>query len=112
MFLLALVRGVKDLGMELVDDKPALPPVKDQPGLPQHAQMVRHVDYLPAEQFGDLADIPGPFAQALHDLKPFGVGHGAQEPGTAIGFESIFHVNSKRCNVRTSRLLASATTIP
>src|SRR5438477_3096790 len=82
---------VEDLRVQRVDDEPAVLLVLHQPGLPQHAQVVRDVDDLDVEQLGQLGHVLRAGPQALDDADAVGLGNRLQQLGTLLGLLRVGH---------------------
>jgi hypothetical protein len=59
--------AVEHVGMQSVDDEPALFFILHQTSVTQDAEMVRDVDDLGAEHRGQLADVARAAAQTIND---------------------------------------------
>jgi hypothetical protein len=57
--------------------------------LPQHAQMVRHLDHFFTQFRGDLADVPRTAPQTLDDPQSLGIGHRTEQPRAPIRFKKL-----------------------
>src|SRR5262249_19447668 len=77
--------------MQRVDDVFTSLLVLHQPGVSQHAQVMRDVDQLAAQQFGQLSDVLWTGLQALNDLQTVRLAERLEIAGADVGLQLIVH---------------------
>src|SRR5262245_13152851 len=94
--------------MQLVDDEAALAVVVDQPRLAEHAEVVRHLNDVAAQELSKLADVLRPLAKALDDAQPLGLGEDAEDAGAVLRLEVLHGSTAPGKRVRKGLLGGTA----
>jgi hypothetical protein len=85
-------RGTKESSIEGINDELALLVVTHQQfSVPEHPQVVRHVDYIRVQTGGQFANILGSRLETLNDPQSLRVRNGLQETGTILRSQSVIH---------------------